>query len=116
MQRRALHPDERRGDDHGAGRDLAEREPVEETPEQKAAAAAENLYEAGKEARRRAKALEKATAELARLHEELEKLAHDMSDPKLYEDFARVTKVGEDMERVQNALQLKEEEVRRLSA
>ncbi|MBI3565624.1 MAG: hypothetical protein HY079_10550, partial [Elusimicrobia bacterium] len=75
---------------------------------------ADNLYEAGKEARRRARALEKAQAELARLHDELEKLAHEMSDPKLYEDFARVTKVGEDMERVQGALQLKEEEVRRL--
>ena len=77
---------------------------------------ADNLYEAGKDARRRAKSLEKAKAELERMHEELEKLAHEMSDPKLYEDFARVTKVGEDMERVQNALQLKEEEVRRLSA
>ncbi len=39
-----------------------------------------------------------------------------MSDPKLYEDFARVTKVGEEMETVQAAIQLKEEEVRRLSA
>jgi hypothetical protein len=38
-----------------------------------------------------------------------------MSDPKLYEDFERVTKVGEDMERVQSALQLKEEEVQRLT-
>jgi len=93
----------------------AERGPIAETEEQKAAAAAENLYEAGKEARRRAKALEKARAELERLHAELEKLAHDMSDPKLYEDFERVTVVGEEMERVQGALQLKEEEVRRLS-
>ena len=93
----------------------AERAPVEETAEQKASSAAENLYEAGKETRRKAKALEKAKAELERLHEEMEKLAHDMSDPKLYEDFDRVTKVGEDMERVQGALQLKEEEVQRLS-
>jgi ATP-binding cassette subfamily F protein 3 len=92
----------------------AEKEPVELTKEEKAAVEAENLYEAGKEARRKAKALEKAKAELERLHAELEKLAHDMSDPKLYEDFERVTKVGEDMERVQAALQLKEEEVSRL--
>jgi len=91
-----------------------ERNKPEPTAEQKAAVAAENQYEAGKEARRRAKSLEKAQAELARLHEELEKLAHDMSDPKLYEDFARVTQVGEDMERVQAALQLKEQEVQRL--
>jgi len=75
---------------------------------------ADNRYEAGKEARRRARALEKAKAELERLHGELEKLAHEMSDPALYEDYARVTKVGEDMERVQAALQLKEEEARRL--
>ena len=94
----------------------AEREPVELTPEEKAAVEAENLYEAGKEVRRRAKALEKAKTELERLHAELEKLAHDMSDPKLYEDFERVTQVGTDMERVQAALQLKEEEVQRLSA
>lgn len=94
----------------------AEREPVELTKDEKAAVEAENLYEAGKEVRRRAKALEKATAELERLHAELEKLAHDMSDPALYEDFERVTQVGTDMERVQTALQLKEEEVLRLSA
>ncbi|OGS40547.1 MAG: hypothetical protein A2506_07140 [Elusimicrobia bacterium RIFOXYD12_FULL_66_9] len=94
----------------------AEKEPVELTKEEKAAVEAENLYEAGKEARRRAKSLEKAKAELERLHAELEKLAHDMSDPALYEDFNRVTKVGEDMERIQSALQLKEEEVSRLSS
>jgi len=80
------------------------------------ATAEQNAYEASKDARRRAKSLEKAKAELERLHAELEALAHEMSDPKLYEDFARVTKVGEDMERVQGALQLKEEEVRRLAA
>ncbi|MEK7383953.1 MAG: ABC-F family ATP-binding cassette domain-containing protein [Elusimicrobiota bacterium] len=94
----------------------AEREPVELTKEAKAAVEAENLYEAGKEVRRRAKALEKAKAELERLHAELERLANDMSDPTLYEDFERVTRVGTDMERVQTALQLKEEEVLRLSA
>ena len=88
--------------------------PVKPTAEQAAAAEAENLYEAGKEARRKAKALEKAAAELERLHAELEKLANEMSDPKLYEDMNRVQQVGEDMERVQAALQLKEEEVRRL--
>jgi ATP-binding cassette, subfamily F, member 3 len=75
---------------------------------------ADNQYEAGKEAKRKARALEKAKAELERLHGELERLAHEMSDPKLYEDFARVTQVGEDMERVQNAIQAKEEEVSRL--
>jgi hypothetical protein len=39
-----------------------------------------------------------------------------MSDPALYEDFARVTKVGEEMESVQQQVQAKEEEVRRLTA
>ena len=73
-------------------------------------------YEASKEARRRAKALEKAAAELDRLHAELESLAAQMSDPKIYEDFDRVQKIGEDMERVQSSMASKEEEVRRLSS
>ncbi|MBI3288018.1 MAG: peptide chain release factor 2, partial [Elusimicrobia bacterium] len=46
---------------------------------------------------------------------ELERIAHEMSDPKLYEDFDRVQKAGEEMESVQAAIQLKEEEVRRLT-
>ena len=94
----------------------AEKNKPEPTAAQKAEKEAENLYEAGKEARRRAKALEKAQAELDRLHAELERIAHDMSDPKLYEDFERVTKVGEEMESVQASIQLKEEEVKRLAA
>ena len=73
-------------------------------------------YEASKEARRRSKQLEKAQAELDRLHAELESLAAQMSDPKIYEDFDRVQKIGEDMERVQSSMASKEEEVRRLSA
>jgi ATP-binding cassette subfamily F protein 3 len=93
-------------DAHEQGRD-AEEAPAELTPEQ-------SQYEASKEARRRAKAREKAEAELERLHGELERLAAEMSDPKLYEDFNRVQKIGEDMERVQAAVQLKEEEVQRL--
>ena len=88
----------------------------EPTAAQKAESEAENLYEASKEACRRAKSLEKATAELERLHAELERIAHEMSDPKLYEDFDRVTKVGEEMETVQASIQLKEEEVKRLTA
>ncbi len=92
----------------------AEAGPAAEAAPKPTNSEADNLYEAGKEARRKAKALEKAKAELERLHAEMEKLAHDMSDPKLYEDFDRVTKVGEDMERVQAAMLTKEEEVRRL--
>jgi ATP-binding cassette subfamily F protein 3 len=86
------------------------------TKEQAAAAAAENQYEASKDARRKAKALEKAQAELERLHEEMEKIAEQMADPKLYEDYAKVEQVGAEMERVQSAIQLKEEDVRRMSA
>ncbi|OGR46789.1 MAG: hypothetical protein A2X40_04380 [Elusimicrobia bacterium GWC2_65_9] len=93
----------------------AEKAPVEETAEQKAAAAQANLYEAGKEVRRRAKTLEKAKAELDRLHVELETLAHQLSDPDIYADYLRVQKIGEEMERVQFAVQSKEEEVSRLS-
>ncbi|MBI4370926.1 MAG: ABC-F family ATP-binding cassette domain-containing protein [Elusimicrobia bacterium] len=74
-----------------------------------------NAYEAMKAARRRARALEKAQAELERLHAELEGLAVQMSDPAIYADFVRVQQIGEDMERVQSALQAKEEEARRLS-
>jgi len=80
-----------------------------------AAEDAPSPYEAGKEARRKARALEKAQAELERLHAELETLAAQMSDPKIYEDFARVQKIGTDMERVQSAVQAKEEEARRLA-
>ncbi len=86
----------------------------EPTVAQKAEVEAENQYEASKEARRRAKSLEKAASELERLHAELERIAHAMSDPKLYEDFESVTKIGTEMEAVQNAIQLKEEEVKRL--
>ncbi len=88
--------------------------PVAQTEAQKAAAAEQNQYEASKDARRKAKALEKAKAELERLHAEMERIAELMSDPALYEDAAKVQKVGADMEDVQAALQLKEEEVKRL--
>jgi hypothetical protein len=44
----------------------------------------------------------------------MERIAELMSDPALYEDAAKVQKVGADMEDVQAALQLKEEEVKRL--
>ena len=88
--------------------------PVVQTEAQKAAAAEQNQYEASKDARRKAKALEKAKAELERLHQEMERIAELMSDPALYEDAAKVQKVGADMEEVQAALQLKEEEVKRL--
>jgi ATP-binding cassette subfamily F protein 3 len=87
--------------------------PTDARPE---SAPADNAYEASKDARRKAKALEKAKAELERLHADMERLANEMSDPKLYEDFDRVTKVGEEMETVQAQLQAKEEEVSRLSA
>ncbi|UPT73779.1 MAG: ABC-F family ATP-binding cassette domain-containing protein [Elusimicrobiota bacterium] len=86
--------------------------PTDARPE----SAADNAYEASKDARRKAKALEKAQAELERLHADMERIANEMSDPKLYEDFDRVTKVGEEMETVQAALQAKEEEVKRLTA
>ena len=92
-----------------------------ESPARTAAAAAEpevseevSSYEASKETRRRARALEKARADLARLHAELEALAVEMSDPELYADFERVQQVGTDMERVQERLRDKEEEIRRL--
>jgi len=57
-------------------------------------------------AKRRA-ALER---ELRGLHEELEALAAKLSDPALYADFSRVKAVGEKMEEVQTAIQVKEAE------
>jgi ATP-binding cassette subfamily F protein 3 len=100
---------------HRQAQQEAETSAAEPSAEKQAEAAADNLYEKGKEARRKARALEKAQGELDRLHADMERLAHEMSDPKLYEDYKRVAQVGEDMERVQEAIQLKEEEVRRLS-
>lgn len=94
----------------------AECRPAEEAPSGSFAAEEASLYEAGKEVRRRAKALEKASSELDRLHSELELLAHQLSDPEIYADYVRVQRIGTDMERVQTAIQAKEEEVSRLSA
>jgi len=64
------------------------------------------LDEKGK-AKREAKML----AELEKLHAELETLAAQLSDPALYADYAKVQKIGEDMERVQTLIQTREAEL-----
>jgi ATP-binding cassette subfamily F protein 3 len=61
--------------------------------------------------KRKAKREAKIMAELEKLHAELEVLANQLSDPKIYEDYAKVQKIGEDMERVQSAIQQKEAEI-----
>lgn len=58
-------------------------------------------------ARRRAKLEE----ELRNLHASLEELAAKLSDPVLYSDFAKVRGIGEEMEKVQAAIQIKEAEL-----
>ncbi|MDD5657658.1 MAG: ABC-F family ATP-binding cassette domain-containing protein [Elusimicrobia bacterium] len=50
-------------------------------------------------------------AEVLKLHEELEALAAQLSDPALYSDYAKVQAVGSQMERVQAALQDKQAEL-----
>jgi ATP-binding cassette subfamily F protein 3 len=61
--------------------------------------------------KRKAKREAKIVAELEKLHAELESLAHQLGDPAIYEDYAKVQKIGEDMERVQSAIQQKEAEI-----
>jgi ATP-binding cassette subfamily F protein 3 len=52
--------------------------------------------------------------EILKLHEELESLAAQLSDPELYADFGRVKAVGEKLETVQNDIQAKEAELNSL--
>ncbi|MBI3552543.1 MAG: ABC-F family ATP-binding cassette domain-containing protein [Elusimicrobia bacterium] len=58
--------------------------------------------------KRKAKREEKLLGELEKLHAELESLATQLSDPEIYADYAKVQKIGEDMERVQSLIQEKE--------
>ncbi len=58
--------------------------------------------------KRKAKREAKLLAELEKLHAELETLANQLSDPEIYADYAKVQKIGEDMERVQAAIQERE--------
>ena len=54
----------------------------------------------------------KLEAAVLKLHAELEELAGKLSDPALYEDFAKVQEIGERMEVVQADIQAKEAELR----
>jgi ATP-binding cassette subfamily F protein 3 len=53
----------------------------------------------------------KIEEELFTLYEKLETLSSLLSDPKLYEDFEKAQKVGEDVEQVQTSIQAKEAEL-----
>ena len=62
------------------------------------------LTDAKHQARRQAKLKE----EIEALHARLESLAARLSEPGLYEDYAKVRAIGDDMEKVQELLQSKE--------
>jgi ATP-binding cassette subfamily F protein 3 len=53
----------------------------------------------------------KIEEELLKLYAELETLSAQLSDPALYEDYAKAQKVGEDVEQVQARIQAKESEL-----
>ncbi|MFA6004049.1 MAG: ABC-F family ATP-binding cassette domain-containing protein [Elusimicrobiota bacterium] len=70
---------------------------------------------APRDGRSAAKRKLKLEAELLDLHIALEELAGKLSDPALYEDFAKLKSVGEEMEQVQSQIQAKEAEAAELS-
>jgi ATP-binding cassette subfamily F protein 3 len=53
----------------------------------------------------------KLLGELEALHASLESLAAQLADPELYADYAKVQEIGEQMERVQAEIQVKEAEI-----
>jgi len=57
----------------------------------------------------------KLEEELLKLYETLEQLSAQMGDPKLYEDFEKAQKVGEEVEAVQAQIQAKEAELEALA-
>ena len=57
---------------------------------------------------RRAAKLEE---ELSVLHQKLEELAAQLSDPELYADYSRVQSIGSEMEKIQEMIQAKEKEL-----
>lgn len=65
-----------------------------------------------REKERAIRQLEKA---LEKGHARLEKLAIDLSDPAVYENYAKGQKIGEDIQAIQDELAAKESELRRLN-
>lgn len=66
--------------------------------------------------KRQAKEKERLEREILDLEIRLEELAHQLADPVLYADFAKVQAVGNDMETVQNQLAEKTDRLSRLTA
>ncbi len=64
--------------------------------------------------KRQAKEKERLEREILDLEIRLEELAHQLSDPALYSDFAKVAALGDEMETVQAALGEKTERLKRL--
>ena len=65
--------------------------------------------------KQRSRKKSKIEEELLKLYEQLETLSALLSDPKLYEDFEKAQKVGEDVEQVQTTIQAKEAELEALA-
>ena len=66
--------------------------------------------------KRQAKEKDRLEREILDLEIRLEELAHQLSDPSIYADFAKVKSVGDDMETVQNQLAEKTDRLNRLGA
>ena len=67
------------------------------------------------DAKRQAKEKERLEREILDLEIRLGELAHQLADPAMYSDFAKVQSVGNDMEIVQNQLAEKTDRLNRLS-
>ncbi|TBR23931.1 ATP-binding cassette domain-containing protein [bacterium] len=65
--------------------------------------------------KRQAKEKERLEREILDLEIRLEELAHQLADPAMYADFAKVQSVGNDMETVQNQLAEKTDRLNRLT-
>ncbi len=82
----------------------------EENPQAVEVPKVEAKAAAAPDPRKQAKRKIKLEEELLALHIRLEELAAALADPALYEDYDRVKKVGDEMEKVQAQIQEKEEE------
>jgi ATP-binding cassette subfamily F protein 3 len=74
---------------------------------------AKEFRENQKEDRAKQRKIQRLEVEVAAKHARLEKLATELSDPKVYEDFNRVTAIGDEMQALQDELATREAELER---
>ncbi len=94
--------------DYFKSRQAAWHEENPRAPEPEPAAAPDPPRPAPADAKQKAKREAALKVEIAELHGRLEALAIRLSEPGLYEDYAQVRAIGDDMEKVQELLQSKE--------